>query len=196
MWWVRTDFSKWIIPAALAVCILGFVGVAAAQPCIGTCPVGGYAIPACPADSDDVIQNQVISRLSGSVAATHYPITVSVCNGVVVLRGMVQTSGKRDVASLFAWSVRGVIDVQNWLTVDPKTADDIILIGEVRRALDKSAIDAKKIGVRASDGVVELTGTVNTDVARESATGVAESVPGVTAVYNNISVYGPSGSPF
>lgn len=188
-----TNSAKWLTPAALVVCIsMGTVGIAAAA----TCPVGGYAIPACPIESDQVIQDQVISRLSGSVSSARYPIMVSVCNGVVTLRGMVETSGKRDLASLFAWSVRGVIDVQNCLTVDPKTADDLFLIGEVRRAFNKSAIDAKRIHVRASNGVVELTGTVPTDVDLWNATEVAASVPGVTAVHNNLSVYGPSGSPF
>jgi hyperosmotically inducible protein len=115
---------------------------------------------------------------------------------VVTLRGMVQTSGKRDLANLFAWSVRGVIDVQNELTVDPKTADDIILVGEVRKAFNKSAIDSKQIQVETSDGVVQIAGIVTTEVDREMASLVAASVPGVTAVYNNITVRGPSGSPF
>ncbi len=193
MWRFGKRFAKTITPAAaLVIGILSLAGVAAAQ----HCPIGGYAIPACPIESDQVIQDQVISRLSGSVSSTQYPIMVSVCDGVVTLWGMVQTSGKRDLAILFAWSVRGVTDVRNCLNVDPKTADDIILVGEVRRAFNKSAINAKRIQVRASQGVVELDGTVTTDVDRENATGVAASVPGVAAVHNNISVYGPSGSPF
>lgn len=192
MWRLNANFAKCLTPAALVFSILGMAGVAAAA----TCPVGGYAIPACPIESDQVIQDQVISRLSGSVSSARYPIMVSVRNGVVTIWGMVQTSGKRDLASLFAWSVRGVIDVHNCLTVDPKTADDLYLVGEVRRAFNKSAIDAKRIQVRASDGVVELTGTVSTDVDLWNATEVAASVPGVTAVHNNLSVYGPSGSPF
>jgi len=196
MWRLTMHLAKSIAPAAaLVVCILGLAGGSVAQTG-GTCPIGGYAIPACPVDSDQVIRDQVISRLSGSVASAQFPITVGVCNGVVVLRGMVQTSGKRDLANLFAWSVRGVIDVANELAIDPKTADDIILVGEVRRAFNKSAIDSKRIQVRTSDGVVELTGSVTTEVAREMASLVAASVPGVTAVYNNITVYGPSGSPF
>jgi len=179
-------------PVALVFSIMGISAVAVAQPC----PVGGYAIPACPVQTDQVIQDQVISRLSGSVASARYPITVTVCNGVVVLRGMVQTAGKRDLANLFAWSVNGVIDVQNYLNVDPKTADDMILLAEVRRAFNKSAINAKRIQVRTNDGVVELDGTVSNDVDRWNATDVAASVPGVTAVHNNISVYGDNGSPF
>jgi len=192
MWQSNASFAKWTAGAALVVCIAAAAAAAAA----GTCPVGGYAIPACPIQSDQVIQDQVISRLSGSVSSARYPILVSVRNGVVTLRGMVETSGKRDLAGLFAWSVQGVIDVQNCLTVDPKMADDLFLVGQVRRALSKSAIDAKRIQVRASGGVVELAGTVPTDVDLWNATEVAASVPGVTAVHNNLSVYGPTGSPF
>lgn len=195
MWGKNSVFPKNMLPAvALGLIILASASPAVAQP--GTCPIGGYAVPACPVVTDQVIRDQVISRISGSVASSQYPVVVSVCEGVVTLRGQVQTAGKRDLASIFAFSVRGVTSVINQLTIDPNVVDDLILTGEVRRALDNSAIDAKRIHVQIQNGVVELSGVVNNEVDRENATGVVESVPGVTAVYNNITVYGDRASPF
>ena len=146
MWWLRANSARWMIPAAvLVVGILGSASVSLARPAAGTCPIGGYTMPACPVDSDQVTRDQVVSRLSGSVTSAKYPITVGVCNGVVTLQGMVQTSGKRDLANLFAWSVRGVIDVRNNLTIDPNIVDDMILLSEVKKAFDKSANDGKRM---------------------------------------------------
>lgn len=197
MWGKNTDLPRNILPAlALVVMILVFGNVSLAQDTPGICPIGGYAMPACPASTDAVIRDQVISRISGSVASPKYPVIVSVCNGVVTISGQVQTAGKRDLASIFASGVRGVTCVRNELSIDVGVVDDLILTGEVRRALNKSAIDSKRIGVNVTDGVVELTGVTNNEVDRVNATGVVASVPGVTAVYNNITVYGDAGSPF
>lgn len=197
MWRFRADLASLSLPAlALVIFALGSASVSVAQDTPGACPIGGYAIAACPVVTDAVIRDQVVSRLAGSVASAGYPITVSVCDGVVTLTGQVQTAGKRDIAALFASGVRGVAGIRNELSVDPATADDLILVGEVRRALNKSYLDSKQIRVNTSQGVVELSGSVMMEIDREQATQVAASVPGVTAVHNNITVRGPSGSPF
>jgi osmotically-inducible protein OsmY len=197
MWRFRADFASFSLPAlALAIIILGSSGASLAQGAPGTCPVGGYAITACPVASDNVIRDQIVSRLSGSVASARYPVTVVVCDGVATIRGMVQTAGKRDLATLFAFGVRGVVGVYNQLSVDPALADDLLLVGEVRKAFNKSYLDSKQVNVNVSEGVVQLTGQVTMEIDREQATQIAASVPGVAAVYNNISVRGPSGSPF
>ncbi len=182
----------WLPVVALAALMIRFGSVAQAQ----TCPVGGYTITACPVISDSVIRDKIASRLSGSVASTRYPVRVSVCDGVVTLTGMVKTVGQRDMATVLASSVPGVISISNQLMVDPSLADDLFLMGEVRRAFNKSYIDSKQVRVEVSEGVVQLTGNVTTEVDREQATQIAASVPGVAAVYNNLTVRGPAGSPF
>lgn len=195
MWGTELVFAKNMLSAfALGVLIAISGSAAIAQP--GSCPIGGYAIPACPVVTDQVIRDQVISRLSGSVSSEKYPVIVSVCNGVVTITGQVQTEGKRNLACIFAYSVRGVTAVRNYLTIDPNIVDDLILVGEVRRALNKSAIDSKKVKVLVVDGVVELTGTVANEVEKENATEVVQSVPGVTAVYNNTTVCHDSNQSF
>ncbi|MGI6296736.1 MAG: BON domain-containing protein [Armatimonadota bacterium] len=182
----------WLPIVALAALMTSSGNIAYAQ----SCPIGGYTITACPVISDAVIRDKIASRLSGSVASTRYPVRVSVCEGVVTLTGTVQTIGQRDMATVLASSVPGVISISNQLTVDPSLADDLFLMGEVRRAFNKSYIDSKQVRVAVSEGVVQLTGNVTTEVDREQATQIAASVPGVAAVYNNLTVRGPAGSPF
>ena len=187
MWGTKSVFTRNLLLASALGVLIAASGGVVAQP--GTCPIGGYAIPACPVVTDHVIRDQVISRLSGSVSSAKYPVVVSVCNGVVTITGQVNTAGKRDLASIFAYGVKGVTAVRNQLTIDPNVVDDLILIGDVRRALSKSAIDAKRVKVDVVNGVVELTGIVVNEVDKENATQVAQSVPGVTAVYNSTTVY-------
>lgn len=182
----------WLPVIALTALALSSGSVARAQ----TCPVGGYTITACPIISDSVIRDKIASRLSGSVASTRYPVRVSVCDGIVTLTGMVQTIGQRDMATVLASGIAGVVSVSNQLTVDPSLADDLFLMREVRRAFNKSYIDSKQVRVEVSEGVVQLSGNVTTEVDREQAAQIAASVPGVATVYNNLTVRGPSGSPF
>lgn len=184
-----------LLPALALAALIATSGLPSlAQDRPGICPIGGYAMPACPISTDAVIRDQIVSRISGSVASTEYPVVVGVCDGVVTLRGRVQTAGKRDLAVIFAYSVRGVACVRNELSIDAGVVDDLILTGEVHKALNKSALDSKKIGVRVSEGVVELTGTTGNEVDRDSAAAVVAGVPGVTAVYNNITVYASNGA--
>lgn len=193
---ISIQSAKILILAVLGILILGYPNMSFAQNVPGACPIGGYTINACPIITDAVIRDQIISRLSGSVASASYPVVVSVCNGEVTLQGQVRTAGKKDLATIFASTVRGVKCVRNRLTIDAGVVDDLILVGEVRRSIDRTYVDGKRIGVDVVDGVVELTGATTTEYQREAAQAAAASVTGVTAVHNNITVMGPSGTPF
>ncbi|NLN79270.1 MAG: BON domain-containing protein [Armatimonadetes bacterium] len=191
---LRYNAMRLLLPVLALVLIFGNASVAQNAP--GQCPVGGYTITACPVISDSVIRDKIVSRLSGSVASARYPVTVSVCDGIVTLTGTVKSAGQRDFASVFAAGVPGVIAVYNHLKIDPAVVDDLFLMGQVRKAFNKSSVDSKRISVQVSQRVVQLTGVVTTEIDREQATQIAASVPGVAAVYNNLTVNGPSGSPF
>lgn len=198
MWRIHAHSARITLPALLlGILILGSAAVSAPSDTAGACPIGGYTINACPMITDAVIRDQIVSRLSGSVASSRYPIVVTVCGGVVTLRGQVLNMGKKDLASIFAYSVRGVTCVQNQLTLDPTVIDDLILVGEVRKALNRSAVDSKRVRVDISDGVVQLSGMTASEIDKESAAQTVAGVPGVTTVYNNITVQeGYSGTPF
>lgn len=178
----------WATPIlVLALVTTGSISQAAAQPC-RSCPVGGYAITACPVASDEVIRDQIASRLAGSVASRAYPIAVDVCDGVVTLRGQVENKAKWDLACLLIACVRGVVQVNNYLTLDPALAEDLALIGRVRQALARQPIDTSQLQIRVNEGVVQLSGMVRSEDARWNAAAAVQGVPGVTAVYNNITV--------
>ena len=71
----------------------------------------------------------------------------------------------------------------------PYTIDDATLVTQLRDKLSASATaEGKAVSVRASDGVVTLTGRVSSSVARESAAGLVQNVPGVNEVDNQIIV--------
>jgi len=189
MWWATPVL-------VLALVMTGSISQTMAQPW-RSCPVGGYAITACPVISDEVIRDQIASRLAGSVASAAYPITIDVCNGVVTLRGQVDNRGKWDLAYVLVGRVRGVVGFNNYLTTDPTNEEDLALIGRVKTAIARQPIDSAQIHVRTNQGVVQLSGMVNSEFDRYDAAAAAQAVPGVTAVYNNITVRGSSvGTPF
>jgi len=69
------------------------------------------------------------------------------------------------------------------------TIDDATLVTQLRDKLSASAsAEGKAVSVRASDGVVTLTGRVSSRAARESAAGLVKGVPGVNKVDNRILV--------
>jgi osmotically-inducible protein OsmY len=178
----------WAAPIlVLALVMTGSITPSMAQPG-RSCPVGGYAITACPVVSDEVIRDQIASRMAGTVASAAYPLRINVCGGIVTLNGQVETQGKWDLANVFAWSVRGVAEVHNCMTVDPSDTEDLGLMARVRAALRKQPIDTTEIYVRVNQGVVQLSGQVRTDYDRYDAAAAAQGVPGVTAVYNNLTV--------
>ncbi len=160
------------------------------------CPVGGYAIVACPVTNDAVIRAAVATRLAGSVSSACCVVDVQVCNGAVTLRGQVDSIGRIDLATILAWSVRGVACVSNQLTVSPASTSDMALVVGVKNALGRQVFVSRQIRVQASDGVVQLTGAVATDYDREQAGLVAASVEGVATVYNNLSVLDDPGGLF
>lgn len=71
----------------------------------------------------------------------------------------------------------------------PRPDPDLALATAVKAALeDEKRIDAQGIDVTAKGGVVTLWGTVAESERRALAVKTARSVPGVTAVQNNLQV--------
>ncbi len=172
---------------AVALVVTGSISQAIAQPG-RSCPVGGYAITACPVISDEVIRDRIASRLAGSVASSANAVSVEVCNGVVTLRGQVESEAKRDLACFLVACVPGVVGLNNYLTINPRNAEDLALMGRIKEALRRQPVDTSQVRVEVSDGVAQLSGMVRTEDASERAAATALGVPGVTAVYNNITV--------
>ena len=85
--------------------------------------------------------------------------------------------------------------VQNDIAVQSKnsstgdTIDDSILTSKVKTALiTSSETKAHQINVETKQGVVQLSGFVDTAAAKSAATNIAKSVTGVKDVKNELSV--------
>ena len=155
------------------------------------CPIGGYAIIACPIVNDQVIREAVKQRLAGSVISPWTSVTVRAKDGVVTLTGTVDTEARRDLATIFSRGLRGVVCVDNQLVVNPGEKSREDLVGAVRRALGTGLFGVKGIFVDVSGDIVRLSGMVQTDFDREQAGMIAYGVPGVSAVQNNLIVRDP-----
>ena len=182
-----------LVCVAISVLAMGLASdPAAAQE---GCPVPGYTNTGCPVRTDAVIRGVIESRLAGSVARPGM-VRVEVCNGAVTLRGVTTSCARVNLATLLAWSVDGVVSVDNRLRLLGKVESDAELAMAVKNALARQTYVSQQVNVWAADGTVRLTGRVATMFDREQAGLVAEGIEGVKAVQNNLVVNFEGGGPF
>ena len=118
-------------------------------------------------------------------------VKVETKDGVVYLRGKVDSAEAKAAADSVAKGIDGVKSVKNDLqvvspgarkAVDAKDAD----IAKAVESRVKRESDLKKVDVRADSGVVTLTGEVPTISASAKASEVARGVNGVRSVKNEL----------
>ena len=118
-------------------------------------------------------------------------VKVETKDGVVHLRGKVDSAEAKAAADSIAKGIDGVKSVKNDLqvvspgarkAVDAKDAD----IAKAVESRVKRESDLKKVDVRADSGVVTLTGEVPTITASAKASEVARGVNGVRSVKNEL----------
>lgn len=136
------------------------------------------------------LQQAVRDELVADPKLDHREVAVSVTEpGVVVLRGTVGSLRQRREAAEAAKRVHGVQQVENHLEVRPLIGDrrdDAVLRGEVLQALALNGLVPEGIDVRARDGVVTLSGTVNWNYQRVEAEATATNVPGVRGIKSEL----------
>lgn len=120
-------------------------------------------------------------------------VSVETTNGVVALRGKVDTVEAKSAAESVAKGIDGVRGVRNDLQVVAATerplvdANDADLTKAVQDSLAKDA-RLSKIDVRTDRGIVTLTGDVDRMGTSVRASEIARAVPGVRAVRNELEV--------
>ncbi len=126
------------------------------------------------------------------VAASH-EITVEVYNGIVQLSGFVDSDNVRETAVKAAKDVNGVASVHDNLKVRPdkqsadQTQKDSDLTKKVENALiTNPTTKSHEINVATADSVVQLSGFVDSADIRNTAAEVANAVPGVRRVQNEL----------
>ncbi len=141
------------------------------------------------AQSDLDIRFAVERALQYDSAVIPDRIDISTVDGVTTLSGTVATLREYDRAVKIASRVRGVEAVVNQLEVEPVSRPDRAIRGDVERALIfDPATEAFEIDVDVDDGIVHLTGTVNSWQEKQLVLHEAKGVRGVRQVTNEIEV--------
>ncbi|MBI2939340.1 MAG: BON domain-containing protein [Chloroflexi bacterium] len=146
-----------------------------------------------PERPDGEVRDKVIHTLVADSSIDETAITVEVQNGVVTLRGMVDSITKKRLPGALCWWIPGVRDVRNELTVlHPEDDSEDLLAEAVELVLDKDPlVDETGVTVITHDGLVRLIGTVASQIARDAAEQDAWAVPGTRRVQNDLEIVSP-----
>jgi osmotically-inducible protein OsmY len=116
--------------------------------------------------------------------------------GAVTLTGSVDSLLAKDLAATVARETKGVRSVVNRLAVKGDARTDEQVKRDVEQALvSDPAADGYEVTVVVADGVVTLTGTVQSMTERDLTERLARGVRGVTDVSNRVVVKGPADRP-
>ena len=167
------------------------IGVAALLVLAGCASTKTQQAPGEYVDDATVTAKVKAALIADSKAEAHH-IDVEPYRGVVQLSGFVESANERAAAVADAQKVTGVKSVRDNLQVrSAETAgmavDDTVLSTKVKSALFANPVTkARQINVATADGVVQLSGFVDSANEKSTATEVARSVAGVRSVKNEL----------
>lgn len=121
--------------------------------------------------SDEDIEKDVRHALVYDPATDSYDVDVSVNNGVVTLKGTVDSWQEKQLCAVVAKGVKGVRDIENDIVAEYKeTRSDKEIKAEVEGRLEWDVwVDDILIDVEVKDGNVTLSGTVGSAVEKSWA---------------------------
>jgi hyperosmotically inducible protein len=144
---------------------------------------------------DKILHTKVWAALTEDKTAEASEINLEVYKGVVQLNGFVDNEKEKAQAEAVAKAVEGVKGVENNLAIKQgkhstgEVMDDSALTAKVKSALiDNPDTKAGSIKVETRQGVVQLSGFVSNQSAKDAATKVAQSVEGVKSVQNGLTI--------
>lgn len=138
---------------------------------------------------DDIdIEDAVLDELFHDQVVMAHWIDVSSQEGVITLTGRVDSLFAKERSTLIAGTIKGVRGVINMLEILPPLAvSDKGLAADVKAALlSDPATDLFEIEVTVSNGVVKLSGTVDSWQEKKLCAIVVKDVIGVKEVQNDI----------
>lgn len=138
------------------------------------------------------IKREVVEQLYWDERIDASEIKVETSNNKVELSGSVPSYTAKTRAEDTAWSIRGVINVDNQLTVVYPPQLSVPADKEIKSNIENSLtwnidIDATKIDVEVKNNVVTLSGTSDSYWKKYRAEELAD-VTGVYRIINNIAV--------
>jgi len=151
--------------------------------------VGGFM-------DDSSITAKVKAALVDHESIKSTDISVKTDNKVVTLSGFVESQAQAEQAVSVAKGVEGVASVSDKLHVrDGKNqsmkgyAGDTATTSEIKaKLLADDFVPSRKVKVETTDGVVQLSGTVDSQAQSERAESIAKAIEGVKSVKNDLKV--------
>lgn len=143
---------------------------------------------------DSSITAKVKAALVDHESIKSTDISVKTDQKVVTLSGFVESRAQAEEAVKVAKGVEGVTSVSDKLHVrDSKStsvkgyAGDTATTSEVKaKLLADDIVPSRKVKVETTDGVVQLSGTVDSQAQIERAESIAKAVDGVKSVKNDL----------
>jgi hyperosmotically inducible protein len=144
---------------------------------------------------DTLLTAKVKAALIDDPATKARQIAVDTFRGTVQLNGFVDSADEKAAASRVAHSVNGVQNVRNNLAVGHtdrsagEVVDDSVVTTKVKAALvAEPATKARDITVVTREGIVQLSGFVDSPTEKATAGEVAQGVAGVKEVRNDLQI--------
>jgi osmotically-inducible protein OsmY len=143
--------------------------------------------------TDEQIKNRAENALLWNVHVLSSDMDVEVSNGLLTLKGTVDSYWKKLEAERTVSDLYGVISVENHLAIVPsRNFVDKEIASDIERAMERNLyLDPESLNVRVENGNVTLSGEVMTHYARTEAEQVARYTAGVKEVYNLVIVAEP-----
>lgn len=153
-------------------------------------------------NSDEWIKIKIKTSLLFKRNVSGINTEVIVKDGIVTLKGEVDSQAQKDLAGEYVKDIDGVKEVNNEMTiasvpVKPKQTmgekiDDASITAQVKIALLwHRSTSALKTGVVTNNGVVTISGTTSNEAGKDMVAKVASDVNGVTEVVNNMTIEEP-----
>ena len=156
---------------------------------------------ACGAAGDAGVTGTVKTKLAADDQVKAGQIDVDTVNGVVTLKGNIDSQAAKDRALQIARETKGVREVKDMISVREGAAsgdapspsrtvgeriDDAQITAKVKNhLLEDPAVKGLKIDVDTREGVVYLTGTIPNAAERDKAVQIARATEGVRDVQAN-----------
>lgn len=141
----------------------------------------------------EINKQDIIDQLAWDKRVSANDVEVIISGNTVELRGTVPNYAAKMAAENDTYQVPGVTKVVNYLDIkfpsDVKMPGDQELSKTVESMLSwDSRISSTHIRVSTAQGIVSLSGEVNSYWEKHLATGIARSAGGVVEVINNLSI--------
>jgi osmotically-inducible protein OsmY len=143
---------------------------------------------------DSQIKQAVSDGLLVDARVAFFSPHVEVVKGVVTLTGVVDNRAAKRAAAQDAKNTWGVARVKDFLTVRPVNvvADDL-LASNISAAIQRDPVlDGYAVAVQAKNGIVVLTGVVDSTYEKSQAEDIASRLIGVIDVKNQLTISYPS----